>query len=252
MLAIIGGTGLTELDGLTIDEQKTIETPYGATSASLEVGQLAGQKVVFLARHGKGHTLPPHQVNYRANIWALRELGVTGIVAVNAVGGINPAMGPEALVVPHQIIDYTWGRETSFSEFGKVIHIDFTHPYDEDLRDALTDAGEMQGYLIHSQAVYAATQGPRLETAAEINRLERDGCDIVGMTGMPEACLARELEMPYACLSLVVNMAAGRSPGIITMADIEKALDSGMSKVRGLLERLLQDRAADIAEDLDA
>lgn len=250
MLAIIGGTGLTELDGLIIHEQKTIETPYGATSAALEVGQFAGQDVVFLARHGKGHTLPPHQVNYRANIWALRELGVTGIIAVNAVGGINVAMGPEVLVVPHQIVDYTWGRETSFSELGKVIHIDFTHPYDEDLRDALTDAGEMQGYLIHSQAVYAATQGPRLETAAEINRLERDGCDIVGMTGMPEACLARELEIPYACLSLVVNMAAGRSPGIITMTDIGKALVNGMTKVRNLLGQLLRDRAAEA--DIDA
>lgn len=242
MLAIIGGTGLTELQEWQPEEEKMISGPYGEPSAPLQFGRFAGHNVVFLPRHGKGHTLPPHMINYRANIWALQEVGVEGIIAVNAVGSINSAMMAESLVVPHQIIDYTWGREASFAEAGKVTHIDFTHPYDDDLRDELIDAGEMEGIMIFPEAVYGATQGPRLETAAEINCMERDSCDIVGMTGMPEACLARELEIPYACLSLVVNMAAGRSDGLITMVDIERALKNGMSKVHRVLGYLLTAR----------
>lgn len=237
--AIIGGTGLTSLEGFDVRETRRVETPYGETSAPLALGTYGGRDVVFLPRHGSGHSLPPHLVNYRANLWALREAGVQQIVAVNAVGGINPAMGAEALVVPHQVVDYTWGRESSFSEPGKVIHIDFTHPYTEALRQTLIAAGRSLGFAIHDHGVYGATQGPRLETIAEIDRMERDGCDIVGMTGMPEACLARELELEYACLSLVVNMAAGRSEGIITMADIQLALDNGMGRVRDILRAFL-------------
>jgi 5'-methylthioinosine phosphorylase len=237
--AIIGGTGLTSLEGFDARETRRVETPYGETSAPLALGTYGGRDVVFLPRHGSGHSLPPHLVNYRANLWALREAGVRQIVAVNAVGGINPAMGAEALVVPHQVVDYTWGRESSFSEPGKVIHIDFTHPYTDSLRQALISAGRSLGYVVHDHGVYGATQGPRLETIAEIDRMERDGCDIVGMTGMPEACLARELELEYACLSLVVNMAAGRSEGIITMADIQLALDNGMGRVRDILRAFL-------------
>lgn len=239
MLAIIGGTGLTELQEWEPSEEKLIQGDYGAPSGPLQFGRLAGEEMVFLPRHGKGHALPPHLINYRANLWALQEVGIAGIIAVNAVGSINKVMGPEALVVPHQVIDYTWGRESSYAQPGQVNHIDFTHPYDEDLRDALIDAGEMEGIMVFPEAVYGATQGPRLETAAEINRLERDGCDIVGMTGMPEACLARELDIPYACLSLVVNMAAGRSDGLITMADIERALKNGMGKVHRILCHVL-------------
>lgn len=239
MLAIIGGTGLTELQAWEPGEEKLVQGVYGAPSGPLQFGRLGGADIVFLPRHGKGHALPPHLINYRANLWALKEVGVTGIIAVNAVGSINKAMGAEALVVPHQIIDYTWGRESSYAQPGQVTHIDFTHPYDEDLRDALIDAGEMEGIMVFPEAVYGATQGPRLETAAEINRFERDGCDIVGMTGMPEACLARELGIPYACLSLVVNMAAGRSDGLITMSDIDRALGNGMGKVHRILCHVL-------------
>ncbi len=242
--AIIGGTGLTALEGLVIREEKQVTTPYGETSAPLQFGSFENDKggsapVVFLARHGTHHSLPPHMVNYRANLWALKHAGVQQIVAVNAVGSINPAMPAEALVIPSQIIDYTWGRESSYSEAGKVIHIDFSYPYSDSVRERLLGASQRLGLVVHYGGVYGATQGPRLETAAEIDRMERDGCDIVGMTGMPEACLARELELEYGCLSLVVNMAAGRSDGIITMEDIQRALDNGMSKVRSILREML-------------
>ena len=180
MLAIIGGTGLTQLDGLKLTEEREIDTPYGAPSAPLQWGRLNGLSIVFLARHGQTHSYPPHDVNYRANLWALKEVGVTDIIAVNAVGGITASMAPEALVVPHQIVDYTWGRASSFSEIGNVIHADFTEPYTESLRQKLLMAAEKASIAIEPQGVYAATQGPRLETAAEIDRLERDGCDIVG------------------------------------------------------------------------
>lgn len=239
LIAIVGGTGLTELDGLVIRESRTVETRYGPPSAALEFGRFGEQDVVFLARHGKDHRLPPHQINYRANITALKSVGVTDIIAINAVGGINPAMGTESLVVPHQIIDYTWGREFTFAEEGNVLHVDFSFPYTDSLRDGLLAAGRKAGLMVHDGGVYGATQGPRLETAAEIDRLERDGCDIVGMTGMPEASLAREVELNYACLSLVVNMAAGRSDGLITLEDIDRSLKNGMQKVRTLLVTFL-------------
>ena len=239
LIAIVGGTGLTELQGLELTDTRTLETEYGVPSAALEFGRFGQQPVVFLARHGKGQTVPPHQVNYRANIQALKQVGVEKIIAVNAVGGINPQMGAESLVIPDQIIDYTWGREFTFADQGNVLHVDFSYPYSEPLRQSLLTAAAELGLEVHDGGVYGATQGPRLETAAEVDRLERDGCDIVGMTGMPEAPLAREAELEYACLSLVVNMAAGRSEGIITMDDIELAIKNGMGNVRAILAQLL-------------
>lgn len=240
LIAIVGGTGLTELEGLELTESRSVETPYGAPSAPLEFGRFGEQSVVFLARHGKGHTVPPHQVNYRANIQALKQVGVEKIIAVTAVGGINPALSAESLVVPDQIIDYTWGREFTFADRGNVLHVDFSYPYSESLRKTLLTAANELGIEVHDGGVYGATQGPRLETAAEVDRLERDGCDIVGMTGMPEASLAREAELEYAGLSLVVNMAAGRSEGIITMEDIERAIKNGMGNARDILAQLLR------------
>ncbi len=239
MLAIIGGSGLTALKGLTLQDSIAVETPYGMPSANIEKGELNGSPVFFLARHGKNHSLTPHTVNYRANIWALQSLGVTRILGVNAVGGINDSMGPEVIVIPDQIVDYTWGRQASFSEEGNVIHADFTYPYTEELRQQLLEAAYKVSVSVCDGGVYGATQGPRLETAAEINRLEKDGCDIVGMTAMPEAILARELDMQYANISLVVNMAAGRSVGLITMDDIRRVLDAGMGQVRVLLDAVV-------------
>ncbi|MBC9251368.1 methylthioadenosine phosphorylase [Pseudomonas alcaligenes] len=239
--AIIGGTGLTQLEGLTLKQAQHLDTPYGAPSAPILAGEYAGQEVLFLARHGHPHRIPPHQVNYRANLWALKQAGAEAVIAVNAVGGIHAAMGSGHLCVAHQIIDYTWGRAHTFfeGEIEHVTHIDFSYPYDEVLRGRLIAALQALGHAHSSHGVYGATQGPRLETVAEIARMERDGCDIVGMTGMPEAALARELELPYACLALVVNPAAGKASGIITMAEIEAELARGIGKVREVLGHVL-------------
>ncbi len=240
--AIIGGTGLTQLEGLTLTQAQNLDTPYGAPSAPVLHGEYAGHEVLFLARHGHPHRIPPHQVNYRANLWALKRAGAEAVIAVNAVGGIHAAMGSGHLCVAHQLIDYTWGREHTYfaGELDHVTHIDFSYPYDEPLRAKLIEALQVLGYAHSSHGVYGATQGPRLESVAEIARLERDGCDIVGMTGMPEAALARELDLPYACLALVVNPAAGKSSGIITMAEIEQALAGGIDKVKAVLAHVLR------------
>lgn len=242
MLAIIGGSGLTRLSNLDVIRREVARTPYGEPSGALVFGRFGGEPVVFLARHGHGHTIPPHQVNYRANIWALREAKVTAIVSVASVGGIRPEFGPGTLVVPHQIIDYTWGRTSTFFEGDDkpVHHIDFTNPYDQTVRQRILDAAEAAGEKVFDGGVYAATQGPRLETAAEINRLEHDGADVVGMTGMPEAALARELGLPYAAINVVANYAAGRAASAegIAFDSIEQVLHAAMGRVRLVLERI--------------
>ena len=240
-LAIIGGTGLTQIQGLEIVNQVTSVNDFGTPSAPLVEGKLGGTSVYFLARHGHPHVIPPHKINYRANINALKEHGVGKIIAVNAVGGINPAMGPEHVCIPHQVVDYTWGREHTFFDglSGLIDHVDFTHPYDETLRQQLITAAEAVGLTVSDKGVYGATQGPRLESIAEIDRLERDGCDLVGMTGMPEVALAREIDIDYASVCLVVNMAAGRSEGLITIDEIKKALGDGMDNVVRLLEKVI-------------
>ena len=237
-VGIIGGTGLTSHPGLEVTGERLTDTPWGQPSSTLVEGVLGEQPVIFLSRHGNPHRIPPHRVNYRANLQALYDAGVRTLVGVNAVGGIHPEMGPARVVVPDQLIDYTWGRASTFFEenLDHATHIDFTHPYSEAVRQALIEAAQRRAVPVSGYGVYAATQGPRLETAAEVRRIERDGCDMIGMTGMPEAALAAELEMNYACLALVVNWAAGKSEKIITMADIEAAIDEGMSGVRSILE----------------
>lgn len=241
-LAIIGGTGLTQLEGLEILNREIVHTPYGDPSGPVSHGQMDGKQILFLPRHGYGHTIPPHKINYRANIWALKEAGATNVLAVAAVGGISEAMSPNCLVIPDQIIDYTWSRLTTYFEEGlqHVTHIDFTEPYSEIMRQTLFQAAAAANVSLVKQATYGATQGPRLETAAEIHRMERDGCDIVGMTGMPEAALARELELQYATCAVVANWAAGKAEGIITMEDIENQLNQGMKKVIILMEHLVK------------
>ena len=242
LTAIIGGTGLTELENLDITHKEMVNSPYGPPSGPLVFGKVCELDVVFLARHGYRHTIPPHMVNYRANLWALKEVGASSVIAVAAVGGISPEMWPERIVIPNQIIDYTYGRSQTYFEddLSSVTHVDFTHPYNLELRRLLLDSAQALGLDPHDGGVYAATQGPRLESIAEINRLQRDGCDIVGMTGMPEAALARELEMNYATCGLVINWAAGKNgDAVISLADMEKALVAGMKNVRQVLEKAL-------------
>jgi len=241
-LAIIGGTGLTSLNGLEITKREVIHTPFGEPSGPLTYGVLNGKEVLFLARHGYGHTIPPHRINYRANIWALHNAGVKQVIAVAAVGGIHDALPPGALAVPDQIIDYTWGRPSTFFEddLKEVTHIDFSYPYCDELRTMLLDQCKAAGLTACAFGTYGATQGPRLETAAEITRMERDGCTMVGMTGMPEAVLARELDLDYACCAVSANWAAGKGDGaLISMAEIEENLKTGMDSVRKVLELLL-------------
>ena len=211
VVGIIGGSGLLNLAGLEDVHRKVARTPWGQTSGALSFGRLAGVPVVFLARHGYGHTIAPHDINYRANVWALREAGVKALIACSAVGGIRDDLLPGTLVVPDQIIDYTWGRAVSYfsGEDQPVVHIDFSHPYDATLRRSLIEAAQAVGQPLATDGCYGCTQGPRLETLAEVRRYRRDGCDMLGMTAMPEAALARELDLPYAMLAAVANRAAG-------------------------------------------
>jgi 5'-methylthioinosine phosphorylase len=247
MLGIIGGSGLSRLSNLSVTEQRTIATPYGDPSAPVAIGTVAGRNVAFLPRHGPDHPIPPHLVNYRANVKALQMVGVRRIAAVFAVGGISDDLGPGRIAVPDQIIDYTSGREHTYSDgtTGTVLHIDFTRPYTESLRAALIAAAASAGIDVVAGGTYAVVNGPRLETAAEIDRIERDGATMVGMTGMPEAALARELGLHYAAVALSVNHAAGRggSAQAVSLDEIHAILDRSMQTVRVLLEQWVDQMA---------
>jgi 5'-deoxy-5'-methylthioadenosine phosphorylase len=242
MLAIVGGSGLSSLEGLSDVRRAAVRTSFGEPSAALTFGRMGGRELAFLARHGEGHSIAPHRINYRANIRALKDAGVSEIVAIATVGGIRRDFGPGVLVVPDQIIDYTWGRPSTFFEDAgtKVTHIDFTEPYAAGLRGRILAAAKSCGESIVDGGVYAVTQGPRLESAAEILRLERDGGDLVGMTAMPEAALAREAGIDYASIAVVVNHAAGRgeSRQSISFAAMEVVLKEAMARVRRIIGQL--------------
>ncbi len=243
MLGIIGGTGLSQLENLKVNRRQLMRTPYGEPSGPLTFGEIGGHEVIFLPRHGNGHTIPPHAVNYRANLWALQAENVKSIVAVASVGGIIDDLEPGKIVLPDQIIDYTHGRKNSFFDGTDqlVRHIDFTQPYCQKLRMLCKRAASHANQVLIDGGVYAAVQGPRLETAAEINKLERDGATMVGMTGMPEAALARELEINYAAICPVANYAAGRgsSKNEIKYEEIGKKLGETMGQVRLLIEQVV-------------
>ena len=241
-IAIIGGTGLASLSDLNVQQVQSLDTPFGCSSGSLVHGELEGAGIVFLCRHGDDHTIPPHKINYRANIWALHNIGVTHVIAVACVGGINPDIPPKKIIIPNQIIDYTYSRAATFfdEELEHVTHIDFTQPYCDELRQILLQAAKEVGLNVCMNGTYGATQGPRLETAAEIDRLERDGCDIVGMTGMPEAALAKELELCYATVAISANWAAGRSKNEITIEEIRNTVEEGMQSVTHLLRSTIK------------
>ncbi len=246
-IAIIGGTGLRSLEGFSILRKEEVKTPWGMPSAPLCHGEMRGageasgrgETMIFLPRHGDPHVIPPHRVNYRANLHALHSRGVRRIIAVTAVGGIRPDIEEGSIVIPDQIIDYTWGRGHSFFDSESdpdIMHADFTFPYCRKMRSDLLAAARRVGVEAVDGGVYAATQGPRLETAAEVDRIEKDGGDIVGMTGMPEAALARELDIAYANCSVIANRAAGRGSGSLSMEAILSALESGMIELRRLIE----------------
>lgn len=240
-VAVIGGSGFYEFADLTGAKDMEIPTPFGKVEG-VQIGEVDNKRVAFLSRHGTGHRFPPHKINYRANIWALHHLGVRRIFSLNAVGGIHSDMQPGSLVVPDQLIDYTFGREHTFAALlsEEVNHIDFTQPFSETLRSILLDVLNASGVVWSANGVYGCTQGPRLETAAEVRRLARDGCDVVGMTAMPEAALARELNMEYASLCPVVNWAAGIKPEAITLAEIHQILSSLNPVIRQLLTIAVQ------------
>lgn len=246
MLAVIGGTGLASLGGMELVGHEKVLTPYQSEPVKVMLFRSNGVTLAFLPRHGEGHKVPPHKINYRANLWALKEVGVKEVVAVNAVGGIHSSLGPGVFAVPDQIIDYSWGRASTYFEddLESVTHIDFSQPFTESLRQRLINCAEPTAKEERRElidfGVYGCTQGPRLESAAEIIRLRQDGCDLVGMTGMPEAALARELELDYAMLALSVNWAAGLSEEEITMAHINEVLDEGMTVIHLILNRLMQ------------
>ena len=243
-LAVIGGTGVYALGELADVESHQPVTPYGAPSGPVRIGTFAGRRVAFLARHGEGHSLPPHKINYRANLAALKALGAPRVLALNTVGGITERFGPRVLACPDQLIDYTCGRISTLCEEpgSEVLHVDFGDPYTPALRRQVIAAAEQAGVALVDAGCYGATQGPRLETRAEIARMRRDGCDLVGMTGMPEAGLARELGLDYACLAIVANWAAGAGPDVeevITLQDVLDNVEVAMAGVPGLLRRLL-------------
>jgi len=244
-LAIIGGTGLSRMDGLTIRRREMVKTPFGAPSCPILFGELNGASVAFLARHGSEHQIPPHQINYCANLWALNSVGIERIMAVGAVNGIADNCTPGAIVIPNQIIDYTQGRENSLYDgmhgFDGVLvrNIDFSEPYNEALRQALIKGGETtSGATVVNTGTYGVCSGPRLETAAEVLRMERDGCSVSGMTGMPEAALARELDIAYACCAVVINKAAGKAGGLNADA-VAGSVVSGMRSARSVLSAAL-------------
>ncbi|MDG2519502.1 S-methyl-5'-thioinosine phosphorylase [Lysobacter soli] len=247
-LAVIGGTGLYKLADLQDVETHQPVTHYGALSGPVRVGMLGGHRVAFLARHGEGHSLPPHKINYRANLAALQALGATRVLALNTVGGITERFGPRVLACPDQLIDYTWGRISTICEEPgtEVLHVDFGEPYTRSLRQEVIDAAASAGVALVADGCYGATQGPRLETRAEIVRMRRDGCDLVGMTGMPEAGLAREMGLDYACLAIVANWAAGAGPDpdeVITLQDVLDNVAAASSGLPRLLSALLGARA---------
>jgi 5'-deoxy-5'-methylthioadenosine phosphorylase len=243
MIGVIGGSGLCSLDGFHTIEQTWYETPFGEPSSMLSFLSYEETDFVFLARHGNPHKVAPHLINYRANLSALKQAGVTHIIAVNAVGGIHQQLAPKAIAIPDQIIDYTHGRQSTIFDgchIETVEHIDFSFPYDELLRARLLTAAGEAGIAVLDKGTYGATQGPRLETAAEIKRMKQDGCDMVGMTGMPEAALAREFGLGYACLALSVNWAAGLTSSVITQQEIARSLLEGMDNVHVVLKQLLR------------
>lgn len=240
MLGVIGGTGLNEIEGVQVVETRRLSTPWGVPSAPAQRLRWERGECWFMPRHGQGHTLAPHRINYRANVQALQQLGVRQVLAIAAVGGIAATPRPGELALVEDLIDYTWGRAHTFADgvSGPLRHIEFAPPFNPEWRSRVAACAEQCGVDLVTDAVLGVTQGPRLETAAEIRRLARDGCTLVGMTTLPEAALAAEVGLEYATLAVVVNPAAGTADGSIHAA-IEASLDAGMAQVHRVLTTLV-------------
>lgn len=239
-IGIIAGSGFYQIEGVEVKEIREVITPYGEPSDDYKICEFSGREFVFLARHGSSHRFPPHSINYRANLWGLKELGVERILAVNAVGGINPNLCPGDIMIPDQIIDQTFGRAATFYDEGEVVHVDFTNPYCNSMRNTLFDSGGRCNILTKESGVHVCVNGPRLETSAEIRFLSGIGGDVVGMTGMPEACLARELELCFACIAVVTNYAAGISAKKLTTTEVIETMKVSMERIKNLLIETLK------------
>ncbi|MBI5049640.1 MAG: S-methyl-5'-thioadenosine phosphorylase [Nitrospirae bacterium] len=236
-IGVIGGSGLYEIQGLVIKEKKKITTPYGKPSGEYMIGELGNTEVVFLPRHGAHHNIPPHMINYRANIWGFKKLNVERVISVSAVGGIKKGLKPGDIVIGDRILDMTRTRKSTFYD-GKegVIHIDFAEPYCPEMRKMLLKAGKHAKVSLKNRGTYVAVEGPRLETASEIKAFGILGADVVGMTGMPEASLAREIEICYSAVLLVANYAAGITKNKLTVAEVMEAMKASTEKIKHLLK----------------
>ena len=239
-LALVGGTGLTQLDETV--KSISVDTPYGAPSAPISELISGPVRLLFLPRHGNPHRFPPHCVNYQANMWALKEVGADHVLAVSAVGGICEPYGPATIAAPDQLIDYTWGRQHTFcdSEHVELEHVDFTRPYDGPLRRSLLVAAKQVSIDVVNGGCIGVFQGPRLESSAEVEKARRDGCHMAGMTSLPEAALAREIGLDYAGLAVVANWGAGVTGELLSEDDIAETLKEPMMSVRSLLNALLK------------
>ena len=234
-IGIIAGSGFYEIEGVTVRDRRQVSTPFGNPSDDYRICESGEREFVFLSRHGTPHRIPPHKINYRANLWGMKALGVERVVAINAVGGIQKVLKPGDIVIPDQVIDMTEGRETTYYDGEEVVHVDFTAPYCSELRRLLLEAGERKNLGLVSSGTYVCVQGPRLETKAEITYFGVIGGDVVGMTGMPEACLARELELCFGAIAVVTNPAAGASAARLTTREVVETMRSSMERVRTLL-----------------
>jgi 5'-methylthioadenosine phosphorylase len=234
-VGVIGGSGLYQIPDLIIKEYKQLTTPFGAPSDTYMLGELSGREVVFLPRHGFKHHIPPHRINYRANIWGFKELGVERIISISAAGGIEFDIRPGMIIIPDQIIDMTNGRKSTFYNGDEVVHIDFTEPYCPELRESLFRGGENSGTELRNSGIYLCTNGPRLETRAEIKMFSNMGVAIVGMTAMPEAALARETEICLAGVVVVTNYAAGIAKKMLTTTEVIETMREATTRIGNLL-----------------
>ncbi|KXB05469.1 5'-methylthioadenosine phosphorylase [candidate division MSBL1 archaeon SCGC-AAA382A03] len=236
VIGIIGGSGVYSVDFIKNTEKRIVETSYGK-SPEIVTGEVEGRKIAFMPRHGEGHSTPPHKINFRANLWALKELGVDRILATTAVGSLNPSVGPGEFVLLDQFIDFTKNRDYTFYEGDErgVVHIDVTNPYCCELRDVLYRKARELEFPVHFSGTYACTEGPRFETAAEIQMLNQLGADVVGMTNVPECVLARELEICYSTISIITNYAAGISENKLTHDEVSEIMDENINKVKKLV-----------------